>query len=929
MDGFFELVGCVTALAVVVGVVAFIVWLTKSLGRTARLERRLDELAKDLDFRLARLERAAAAGAAKEQPAAPPVAAPAASWPAVVDEEPASPPPLPGPGSAGEAATGESGESGEVAPFAVAAPEAVSTPAAGAADPRTVAPPRRSIEETLGARLPVWLGAIALALAALLLVKYSADRGLIGPGVRVGLGVAFGVTLLVVGRLLRRSAERIAAALAAAGVAALYAAFLAAVHLYALMPPALGFALMAATTAVAVALSLVHGPIVAVVGLVGGFLTPLWMPTDSPDPRGLFAYLLLLHVGLLFVARKRLWNLLALASLTAGLLWVLFWLDVGWDAGDGPWLLVFTLAALASWLTATLGGGETTAAHRVLAGLAAAGAFLASGAVTARAGFGTFEWAFVALLVAGLLVVARRREDLHPLAWVGAAGAALLLVGWGLGLRWVSEDLARFLAVAAVLGVLTAGGSYAALWGSRRPASWAALAATSGLAFTTLAWLGWRQVPAAAAGAAVWPWVATALGLAALTALAAVPLAARRDAVGFDGAFAALAAAAAGFVALAAVQGLDGEALTVALAFELPALAWLAGRFRLPVMVRLAALAAGVVAVRLLLNPWPLNASAGEPRLLNLLLWTYGPACLAFAAAALLLDRDAARPPAGAARAAGALRWGALALGLALVTLEIRHAFHPAYPGYRWGGPTIEAVKLHEWALVTVAWLAVGAALSWFAARRAADGGAADEGPGRLGSVGTYGSRSLTSAGLALALLGPCLALNPLWQGDPVGAWPLVNHLLWIYGAPALLVAWAAQRLAAEGIDRALRLGWRLGALVLLFVLVTLEARQPFRGAALTFESSNPFAEGLVVSTAWLLLGTALLVAGIATASRLLRAASLAVMGLAVVKVFLFDVAALGDLYRVLSFLGLGLSLLLLAWLYQRYVFGGGGKDEG
>ena len=47
----------------------------------------------------------------------------------------------------------------------------------------------------------------------------------------------------------------------------------------------------------------------------------------------------------------------------------------------------------------------------------------------------------------------------------------------------------------------------------------------------------------------------------------------------------------------------------------------------------------------------------------------------------------------------------------------------------------------------------------------------------------------------------------------------------------------------------------------------------------------------------------------------------LAVMLLAVGKVFLYDTANLADLYRVFSFLGLGVSLLLLAWVYQRFVF--------
>ena len=52
-----------------------------------------------------------------------------------------------------------------------------------------------------------------------------------------------------------------------------------------------------------------------------------------------------------------------------------------------------------------------------------------------------------------------------------------------------------------------------------------------------------------------------------------------------------------------------------------------------------------------------------------------------------------------------------------------------------------------------------------------------------------------------------------------------------------------------------------------------------------------------------------------------LRYASLLVMLLAVGKVFLFDTAQLKDLYRVVSFLGLGVSLMLLAYLYNRFVF--------
>jgi uncharacterized membrane protein len=38
-------------------------------------------------------------------------------------------------------------------------------------------------------------------------------------------------------------------------------------------------------------------------------------------------------------------------------------------------------------------------------------------------------------------------------------------------------------------------------------------------------------------------------------------------------------------------------------------------------------------------------------------------------------------------------------------------------------------------------------------------------------------------------------------------------------------------------------------------------------------------------------------------------------------KVFISDMAGLQGLYRVASFLGLGLSLVAIGWIYQRFVY--------
>jgi uncharacterized membrane protein len=53
----------------------------------------------------------------------------------------------------------------------------------------------------------------------------------------------------------------------------------------------------------------------------------------------------------------------------------------------------------------------------------------------------------------------------------------------------------------------------------------------------------------------------------------------------------------------------------------------------------------------------------------------------------------------------------------------------------------------------------------------------------------------------------------------------------------------------------------------------------------------------------------------------MLRWASLVVVVLAMGKVFLLDAAVLTGLYRVASFLGLGLSLMAIGYVYQRVLF--------
>lgn len=195
-------------------------------------------------------------------------------------------------------------------------------PSAPAPTPASAPPaPRGGIdwEQWIGVRGAAAAGGIVLALASLLFFQYSIEHGLISPVMRVCFGAAAGVVCLVGSEwLLRRDQSAAANALAGAGVVILYGATWAAQNLYGLVGPLPAFILMVLITAMCVALAAHRrARFVAVLGLIGGFATPLLVASEMDSPAALFGYILLLDLGLLWIARVRGWPLLSLLSLAA------------------------------------------------------------------------------------------------------------------------------------------------------------------------------------------------------------------------------------------------------------------------------------------------------------------------------------------------------------------------------------------------------------------------------------------------------------------------------------------------------------------------------------------------------------------------------------------------------------------------------------
>jgi uncharacterized membrane protein len=78
-------------------------------------------------------------------------------------------------------------------------------------------------------------------------------------------------------------------------------------------------------------------------------------------------------------------------------------------------------------------------------------------------------------------------------------------------------------------------------------------------------------------------------------------------------------------------------------------------------------------------------------------------------------------------------------------------------------------------------------------------------------------------------------------------------------------------------------------------------------------------ARNLSLTGVWAGYAVGLLVVGIVRRYRLLRLSALALLAIPIVKVFVYDVFALEQVYRIAAFIGLGVLLLVSAYLYQRY----------
>ncbi|MBS1871445.1 MAG: DUF2339 domain-containing protein [Actinobacteria bacterium] len=595
-------------------------------------------------------------------------------------------------------------------------------------------------------------------------------------------------------------------------------------------------------------------------------------------------------------------------------------------------LFLLAIAISRGWLGE---GARVALAALASSGLIAGGAWLHER--TARVDAAR---AAAAAGIAGLFATATVATRLYALVPEPVGLAMALLIGacaTMLALRWDSRGLAALGILGAVAAPLLVGAGHAA---GTLALLFVALASATGV----LLWRRWDWLALAAFALAAPQWIPSLFD-GASTAGAAVALVAFGGlavamAVGYDvrvGAGAlrsqpallltanALTLAVAGWCAFDGLgDAAAGEISLAALAAAHVAVGLVGPRLaRVSEQLKLLALSIGIVladvAFALVLHGWVLALG-------------WAATGVAFAA----LQRRA-----GVSGRDGAFVQGGLGGHLALALVQTLLVAHPL--AVLRGDATLTAAGA-----VSVTALAAGCLAAGRLAGRAENTWRIALDATGLAALALLAALTLDGTALVLAWVGEGIVLVRIARrfGDRVAAGGALGflalaslHALAFEAPPSSLASGLAaplDALAAVGGVAALALlcsAWlpgllpepapgalRGGAVVMSLYLASGLVVTPFAGGqAIEGELLDAQQQGqLALSVFWTLTGVGALVAGLRGDRRPLRLAALALLGIAVAKVFLLDLATLTSVYRVGSFVALGLLLLAGAALWQR-----------
>jgi uncharacterized membrane protein len=794
-------------------------------------------------------------------------------------------------------------------------------------------------EENIGARLPVWVGGIALIFAAFYLVKYSIDAGLLGPAARLMLGGLFGFFLLAGGHMVSRRGDgasllRITQALIGAGLVVLYICLYAATNIHEFLSPLAGFIGMGLVTGIGVIMSLRHGQPVAAFALIGGLLTPVLIQTDAPNPLALFGYLFVLFAGLMFVMSSMGWWLMALFALFGMYGWAALWLLflIGETDSSGS-VLFFVLGLVLACLVFTQNFVRQSSARteklsekpdwgfgfsmqHVINLAAIAGGFMLVALINFKLTLQPFDWGVMALMSASLIALSFFRPDIYAVPlWFKTAASLGLFAFWCIG-QPIGDQLTVLGGLSFVYILLP----QFLLRKTHDPRLWAMM---QSICAPVLLIIAYWHIDISAPMQAMFAdrfWGISGLALSVLAALQArmVSDGYKADPKIRDHLIGAYALASTAFLSLSIVFEIPYDYMPLAFAMQIVAVAWVAKTIKLEALQKIVAILllvfAGLNFKQILLFfglflqsifAEPLSLKLANATVLDQPLLLLGGSA-GFLLVAVWLNHTGS---VWSKRTTNMLLAAVITLLAAALYYALKTGFEYNPPGFAMTADfMMRGMITIAFAVFALALITASKILPYDISRQ-------------------FGVMMFHAVMLRIFWFD-MLIFNPFFDSSQdVMAAPLLNGVTLTYGLVALLsLVFLKRYLIPQGAAKSIKI-YSIWSLVLVFAFVNFSIRQYFQGGILAAGTVGE-TEIYIYSVAWLMLGIALLFLGTKYRSQPVRVASLAVMILTVGKVFLYDAGELEGLFRVFSFLGLGFSLIGLSFFYTRFVFAKSGAAK-
>lgn len=213
-----------------------------------------------------------------------------------------------------------------------------------------------TLENFIGFKLLHLVGIVVLVIGLSIGVKYAIDQQLISEVTRIILAYLAGGLLLFFSFRLKKKYTLFSAILLSGGMASIYFTTYGAFAYYHLLPLWISFLLMIAMTVYTSWSAIEYNrQEVAILGMIGAYGIPFLISANAEKAALLFAYIMLINIGVLFVSFYKRWKLMG--QLAMLITWILFigWLMIRYNSGQALVASFFMVVFFMQFIVNALG----------------------------------------------------------------------------------------------------------------------------------------------------------------------------------------------------------------------------------------------------------------------------------------------------------------------------------------------------------------------------------------------------------------------------------------------------------------------------------------------------------------------------------------------------------------------------------------------